>query len=466
MLDRRYLKENWEEVVAKLRTRGELPNLDVFLEVEKDRTELLQETEALRQRRNQVSAQVGRLKQKGEDARRLIADMQEVGKQIKCLDEKLRGIEERTQQYLLALPNLPHPSVPQGKDENDNPEIKCWGEPPKFSFTPKSHVELGEQLDILDFKRAAKISGARFCLYKGAGAHLERALINFMLDLHTKQHGYQEVLPPFMVNADSLLGTGQLPKFAEDLFKMADDNYYLIPTAEVPVTNIHRNEILDEAQLPIKYVAYTPCFRREAGSYGKDTRGLIRQHQFNKVELVKFSTPENSYKELETLLQDAERVLQLLEIPYRVVELCTGDLGFAAAKTYDIEAWVPSQQRYREISSCSNFGDFQARRAKIRYRPKKDCQAKCPENELDWSPETVVSSPPSQARDITASYQVGGGSKGKPTLVHTLNGSGLAVGRTVVALLENYQQPDGSVIIPPALRPYMDGLERIAREKE
>ncbi len=425
MLDRRYLKENRQEVISKLRTRGKLPNIEALLGIEEKRRDFLQQVEALKQKRNQVSAEVAVLKRNNQDASRLITDMRRVGAQIKELEEQLRREEELANEYLLNLPNIPHASVPIGKDENDNPEIKRWGNPKKFDFTPKSHVKLGETLNILDFERAAKISGARFCLYKGAGAGLERALINFMLDLHTREHGYIEILPPFMVNADSLRGTGQLPKFEEDLFKMAEDDYYLIPTAEVPVTNIHRAEILNEDDLTIKYAAYTPCFRREAGSYGKDTRGLIRQHQFNKVELVKFCKPEDSYHELESLLNNAEKVLQLLEIPYRVVILCTGDLGFSAAKTYDIEAWVPSQQRYREISSCSNFEDFQTRRASIRYRPKEG--------------------------------------KGKPLLVHTLNGSGLAIGRTVVAILENFQQADGSVIIPPALRRYMHGQEKIEK---
>ncbi|WDT78435.1 MAG: serine--tRNA ligase [Candidatus Manganitrophus sp.] len=351
--------------------------------------------------------------------------MKEVAQQIEQLEGELKKTEEEIGPFLLRLPNLPHSSVPVGKDERDNQEIRRWGAPPPFSFKPKPHWEIGEELGILDFERGAKIAGARFTLYKGAGARLERALINFMLDLHTREHGYQEVLPPFIANRESMTGTGQLPKFEEDLFRLKDEDYFLIPTAEVPVTNIYRGEILAEAQLPILYTAYTPCFRREAGSYGKDTRGLIRQHQFNKVELVKFAKPEASYDHLERLLKDAEAVLQRLALPYRVMALSTGDMGFAAAKTYDIEVWLPSQQMFREISSCSNFEAFQARRAEIRYR--------------------------------TAG--------GKVQYVHTLNGSGLAVGRTLVAILENYQQEDGSVVIPEALRPYMDGMTKIEKSK-
>ena len=426
MLDRRYLKENAAQVADRLRTRGQEFDLGPFLAAEEQRIALLQQLQSLQQQRNRISAQVGQYKQKGRDAAALIAETQGINKRIKELEKQLQKAQTRSQEFLLGLPNLPHESVPRGRNAGENQLVRSWGTVPEFSFTPKSHVQLGEELGILDFERAAKISGARFCLYKGAGARLERALINFMLDLHTKQHGYQEILPPFLANSESLLGTGQLPKFAEDLFKLAGDDYYLIPTAEVPLTNIHRGEILQEKELPLKYVAYTPCFRREAGSYGKDTRGIIRQHQFNKVELVKLCAPQRSYEELETLLQDAEKVLQLLEIPYRVVSLCTGDLGFSAAKTYDIEAWIPSQHCYREISSCSNFEDFQARRAQIRYRSRAHGD--------------------------------------KPALLHTLNGSGLAVGRTVVALLENFQQADGSVLIPTALRPYLDGAQKITKE--
>jgi len=349
--------------------------------------------------------------------------MKTVSRTIKTLDEELAKYEETLRSILMGLPNLPHPSVPSGKDEEDNSLIREVGTPPSFDFDPLPHWEIGERLGILDFERAAKIAGARFALYVGHGARLERALINFMLDIQTKEHGYLEVLPPFMANRISTTATGQLPKFEEDLFKLEGWDYYLVPTAEVPVTNIHQDEILMEEELPKRYTAYTPCFRSEAGSYGKDTRGLIRQHQFNKVELVKFVTPETSYEELEGLLSDAESILKRLGFPYRVVSLCTGDLGFSASKTYDIEVWIPSQQKYREVSSCSNFEDFQARRGNIRFKTK--------------------------------------GKKGTE-LVHTLNGSGLAVGRTVVAILENFQEEDGSVVIPEALRPYMDGLERMS----
>jgi seryl-tRNA synthetase len=351
--------------------------------------------------------------------------MRQVGQEIKALETELREKEEKLQAFLLTIPNIPHDSVPVGKRAEDNEEVSQWGEPPAFAFDPKPHWDIGEALDILDFKRGAKLAGARFTLYKDLGARLERALINFMLDLHTNEHGYREVLPPFMVNREVMTATGQLPKFEDDLFKIEGLDYFLIPTAEVPVTNIHRDETLSEQDLPLYYCAHTPCFRKEAGSYGKDTRGIIRQHQFNKVELVKFTTPETSYEELERLLADAEEVLRRLKIHYRVVSLCTGDLGFAAAKTYDIEVWLPGQAAYTEISSCSNFEAFQARRASIRFRRK--------------------------------------GKKGME-LVHTLNGSGLAVGRTVVAILENYQQEDGSVVIPDALRLYMGGVERIERK--
>jgi seryl-tRNA synthetase len=349
--------------------------------------------------------------------------MREVSQQIKGLDDELRGIEEEFDLFLLTVPNIPHASVPVGRSESDNVEIRSHGEKPSFDFEAKPHWEIGESLGILDFERGAKITGARFTLYRGMGARLERALINFMLDLHTEQHGYLEMLPPFMVNRESMTGTGQLPKFEDDLFRLEGLDYYLIPTAEVPVTNIHRGEILRSAELPLRYTAYTPCFRKEAGSYGKDTRGLIRQHQFNKVELVKFARPEQSYSELELLLDNAEEVLRRLGLHYRVVELCTGDLGFSAAKTYDIEVWLPGQEAYREISSCSNFEDFQARRAGIRFRDEE---------------------------------------KAKPEFVHTLNGSGLAVGRTLVAILENYQSADGSVRIPEVLRPYVGGAVAIS----
>jgi seryl-tRNA synthetase len=421
MLDSKFLRDNLETVDARLKTRGGTLDLSAFRELDSRRRELLQQSEELKALRNRVSDEISRIKDKSQ-AQAQITEMREVGGRIKALDEELKGIEEGLEQTLMTMPNIPNVNVPIGASEADNVEVKKWGEPPVFSFTPKPHWEIGEALGILDFERGAKLTGARFTLYKGAGARLERALINFMLDLHTGRHNYVEMLPPFMVNRESMTATGQLPKFEEDLFRMEGTDYYLIPTAEVPVTNIHRGEILRGEDLPLRYTAYTPCFRKEAGSYGKDTRGLIRQHQFNKVELVKLSRPADSYRELERLLSDAEEVLRLLGIPYRVIELCTGDLGFSAARTFDIEAWLPGQETYREISSCSNFEDFQARRASIRFR------------EDDRS---------------------------KPEFVHTLNGSGLAVGRTVVAILENFQQADGSVIIPEALRPYMGGLEKI-----
>jgi len=421
MLDSKFLRDNLETVEARLKTRGESVDLGGFRTLDAKRRELLQHSEELKALRNRVSDEISRIKDKSQ-AQGRIAEMREVGGRIKALDEELKGVEESLEQFLLTVPNIPSSAAPVGASEADNVEIRKWGEIPTFSFAPKPHWEIGETLGILDFERGAKLTGARFTLYRGAGARLERALINFMLDLHTGRHNYIEMLPPFMVNRESMTGTGQLPKFADDLFRLEGTDYYLIPTAEVPVTNIHRNEILRGTELPLCYTAYTPCFRKEAGSYGKDTRGLIRQHQFNKVELVKFVHPADSYRELEKLLADAEEVLRLLGIPYRVIELCTADLGFSAARTYDIEAWLPGQGTYREISSCSNFEDFQARRASIRYR------------EDDNS---------------------------KPEFVHTLNGSGLAVGRTVVAILENFQQPDGKVAVPEALRPYMGGLEII-----
>jgi seryl-tRNA synthetase len=421
MLDAKYLREHLEEAESRLKTRGEAVSLSGFRECDARRRELLQESESLKSIRNRVSEEISRLKDKSQAQDRM-AEMREVSQRIKALDENLRGIEEELQGYLLTIPNIPHATTPVGASEADNVEVRKWGTIPDYPFTPKPHWEIGESLDILDFERGARLTGARFTLYKGAGARLERALINFMLDLHTGRHNYLEMLPPFMVNRESMTGTGQLPKFEDDLFRIDGVDFFLIPTAEVPVTNIHRGEILRGSDLPIRYTAYTPCFRKEAGSYGKDTRGLIRQHQFNKVELVKFAHPDRSYQELELLLADAEQVLQLLGIPYRVMELCTADIGFSAAKTYDIEVWLPGQNTYREISSCSNFEDFQARRASIRFR------------ETD---------------------------KAKPEFVHTLNGSGLAVGRTVVAILENFQQADGTVLIPEALRPYMGGLERI-----
>lgn len=422
MLDIRYLRQNVDAVVATMRDRGQALNLDRFIALDARRREVIRETEALRSDRNAVSKQIGEKKKNNEDAAELISRMGDVSARIKELDERLKQTDEELQAILMTLPNIPHESVCSGKGAEDNPVVRLWGETTTFPFAPKPHWEIGESLNILDFARGAKITGARFTLYRGLGARLERAIINFMLDIHSGEHGYIEVLTPFLVNRDSMTGTGQLPKFEEDLFRIDRCDYFLIPTAEVPVTNIHRDEILLEKDLPVSYVAYSPCFRAEAGSYGKDTRGLIRQHQFNKVEMVKFSTPESSYEELEKLTLNAEEVLKRLQIPYRVVSLCTADLGFSAAKTYDIEAWLPGQDAYREISSCSNFEDFQARRASIRFRREEN---------------------------------------GKVEFVHTLNGSGLAAGRTLVAILENYQQPDGSVVIPEVLRPYMGGIDRI-----
>jgi seryl-tRNA synthetase len=421
-LDIKFMRQNVERVEASLRKRGQAYDLHPFLECDAKRRAILLEVEELKHERNRVSGLIAQMSKEQRDASDLIAQMRDVSQRVKTLDEELSRHEETLHAILMDLPNLPHPSVPTGKDSEDNVVIKKVGEARSYDFQPLAHWDIGERLGILDFERAAKIAGTRFALYMGLGARLERALINFMLDVQTKENGYLEVLPPFMTNRASTTATGQLPKFEEDLFKLEGWDYYLVPTAEVPVTNIHQNEILDEEDLPKRYAAYTPCFRSEAGSYGKDTRGLIRQHQFNKVELVKFTTPETSYDELEGLLSDAEMILQRLELPYQVVVLCTGDMGFSAAKTYDIEVWMAGQQKYREISSCSNFEDFQARRGNIRFRRK--------------------------------------GKKGTE-LVHTLNGSGLAVGRTVVAILEHCQQEDGSVVIPEALRPYMDGVERI-----
>ncbi|NOY69057.1 MAG: serine--tRNA ligase [Deltaproteobacteria bacterium] len=422
MLEIKYVRQNLFEVRQMLENRNDSADLNAFEQADEKRREILAGLEALRHERNVVSDEIAGMKKNGDDATNRIIQMREVSAQIKSLEAEIAEFDEKTKDVLIRIPNMPHKSVPVGKDENDNPVLYEVGTPAEFDFTPQAHWTIGEKLGILDFERAAKIAGARFPLYLGAGALLERALINFMLQAHTTEHGYTEVLPPFMVNRNSMTNTGQLPKFEEDLFKLENRDYFLIPTAEVPVTNIHQQEILDEARLPVKYVAYTPCFRSEAGSYGKDTRGLIRQHQFNKVELVKFSHPDTSYDELEALLADAESILKKLELPYRVILLCTGDLGFSAAKTYDIEVWMPAQNKYREISSCSNFETFQARRAGIRFKGK--------------------------------------GMK-KTDFVHTLNGSGLAVGRTVAALLENCQQPDGSVVIPKALRPFMGGKERI-----
>ena len=423
MLDIRFIRENSELVKQKLEARGSDIDLSVFLSIDEKRREVLGKIETLRAERNRASDEIAKMKkEKKEVDPSVFASMKELSSQVKALDEDLKSVEQETNDFLLTIPNMPHESVPVGKTENDNEIVRSWGVAPELSFQPKEHWELGEKLGILDFDRASKIAGSRFSLYKGAGARLERALINFMLDLHTEDHNYTEILPPFIANRTTMTGTGQLPKFEDDLFKLDGLDYFLIPTAEVPLTNIFQKEILNEEDLPVYFAAHTPCFRKEAGSYGKDTKGLIRQHQFNKVELVKFSTPETSDDELEGLLSNAEEVLKRLGIHYSVVNLCTGDIGFSAAKTYDIEVWLPGQGVYREISSCSNFGDFQARRAGIRYRKK--------------------------------------GEK-KTEFVHTLNGSGLAVGRTVVAVLENFQQADGSVLIPEALQHYMGGLKKI-----
>ncbi|MFD1397669.1 serine--tRNA ligase [Kroppenstedtia eburnea] len=425
MLDLKVLRQDLEQVRKRLEHRGEdISGLDSVIRLDERRRELLRETEQLKNRRNVVSKEVAQKKKAGEEAADTIAEMRRVGDRIKELDEEVRQVERELDHVLLTLPNLPHESVPVGESEEDNQPVRHWGEVPRWSFEPKPHWELATELDILDFERAAKVTGSRFVFYKGAGARLERALFNYMLDLHTEKNGYTEMIPPYMVNRDSMTGTGQLPKFAEDSFAVADTDYYLIPTAEVPVTNFHRGEILSAAELPVKYAGFSANFRSEAGSAGRDTRGLIRTHQFNKVELVKLVKPEDSYDELESLVQDAEMVLQQLGLPYRVLLMCTADLGFTAAKKYDLEVWLPSSGTYREISSCSNFEDYQARRANIRFR-----------------------------RDAGS----------KPEFVHTLNGSGLAIGRTVAALLEHYQQEDGSIRIPEVLRPYMGGLEKIEK---
>ncbi|HEY7534325.1 MAG TPA: serine--tRNA ligase [Thermodesulfobacteriota bacterium] len=424
MLDPKFIKENIQFVKRKMEERGVAIDFDTFLRLDEERRQTISEVEELEYLKNTGSKKIGELKRKGkkEEAEKLQTELRESSEKIKELSEKRSEIEEKFRDFLLRIPNIPHPSVPFGKGSSDNVEIKRWGHPREFDFKPQDHVEIGKKLDIIDLDRASKITGTRFPLYKGLGARLERALINFMLDLHTNKHGYTEVLPPFMANRDSFIGTGNLPKFEDELFKIEGTDFFLIPTAEVSVTNIHKDEILDEQELPKKYVAYTPCFRKEAGSYGKDIKGIIRQHQFNKVELVKFATPENSYAELETLTTEASLVLELLQLPYRIVVLSTGDMGFSSAKTYDIEVWIPSENTYREISSCSNFEDFQARRANIRYR-----------------------------------LETGG----KPAFLHTLNGSGLAVGRTVVAILENYQEIDSTILIPKVLVPYMGGVEKI-----
>lgn len=421
MLDMKFIRDHLDQVEQRLASRGSGQYLAGFRQLDEERRRLLLGNETLKAERNRVSDEISKVKDKSQ-VQDQILQMRAVSQEIKKQDEELKQLDEKLESLLLTIPNLPHPGTPLGHSEEENVLVRSWGNPPSFDFEPKNHWEIGEQLGILDFERAAKITGARFALYKGAGARLERALISFMLDLHTTEHGYTEVLPPFMVNRASMTATGQLPKFEEDLFKLVDPDFLLIPTAEVPVTNIHRDEILKKADLPISYTAYTPCFRREAGAYGKDTRGLIRQHQFNKVELVKFVHPAESDAALEQLTGHAERVLQLLELPYRVMALCSGDIGFSACRTYDLEVWLPGQNVYREISSCSSFGDFQARRGGIRFREDD---------------------------------------KSKPEFVHTLNGSGLAVGRALVAILENCQQADGSVDIPKVLRPYMGGLAKI-----
>lgn len=422
MLDVKLLREDLTRVRERMATRGTAIDWDEFASLDRERREALSHLERLKEKKNGLSGEIGEVRRGGGDASHLMREVEEVTKGIRQGEPRVATLEERFEAFMLSLPNLPHLDVTVGRDARDNREVRRWGEPNTFEFPAKNHWEIGEELGILDFGRAAKLAGARFALYQGAGARLERALINFMLDLHTDEHGYREIMPPALANRATLTGTGNLPKFEEDLFRIDSPELFLIPTAEVPLTNIHREETLEREQLPIKYTAYTPCFRREAGSYGQDVRGLIRQHQFNKVEMVKLSEPESSYDELELMVRDAEDVLRRLKLPYRVVELCTGDMGFAAAKTYDLEVWLPGQAMYREISSCSNCEDFQARRAQIRYRKEK---------------------------------------KSKPIFVHTLNGSGLAVGRTLVAILENYQQQDGSVVIPEALRSYMGGLEKI-----
>ncbi len=423
MLDLNFVRDNLELVKQKMRERGLPDVLGDFETLDRERRRLLTDVEARKARRNKVSDEIAALKKQKQDASALIAEMKPLREEIEKLDEQARSCDEKLREVLRLVPNIPHASVPVGRDSTANQEVRRWGDPRKFDFEPQAHWDLGPALGILNFERATKIAGARFAVYSGVGAKLERALANFMLDVHTRRHGYTEILPPFIVNSASLFGTGNLPKFKDDLFKLEGTDYYLIPTAEVPVTNLYRDEVMEAENLPVKHCAWTACFRSEAGSYGKDTRGIIRQHQFQKVELVKFALPENSYEELESLTRDAEEILQLLELPYRVVVLCTGDIGFSSAKTYDLEVWLPSAREYKEISSCSNFEAFQARRANLRMRR---------------------------------------GKAGKTEFLHTLNGSGLAVGRTWVAILENYQQADGSVIVPTVLRPYLDGLERIS----
>jgi len=423
MLDPKYVLENLESVQNRLAARGQRIDLEAFVRVSREKKDVLKRTEDLRAAKNKASEEISRLKREGKDGADLIAEMRKVGDEIGAFEDKLKTFDEELKTTLLNVPNIPHDSVPVGRGSEDNREVRRWGGRPEFGFKPQAHWDVGEKLGILDFERAAKITGSRFAVYFGAGARLERALISFMIDIHTRERGFTEVLPPFIANAESLTGTGNLPKFKEDLFKLEGFDWYLIPTAEVPLTNIFRGEILDGAALPTRFVAWTPCFRSEAGSYGKDVRGLIRQHQFNKVEMMIFSRPESSFDELEYMTASAEEVLKQLGLHHRVVLLCTGDMGFASAKTYDLEVWMPSRDGFMEISSCSNCVDFQARRSNIRFKR---------------------------------------GPKGKPEFAHTLNGSGLAVGRTVSAILENFQQADGSVVVPEALRPYMNGLERIS----
>ncbi|MBS4539153.1 serine--tRNA ligase [Clostridium sp. D2Q-11] len=425
MLDLKMIRNDLEKVKKALSTRKGNFDVDSVYNLDERRREILQIVEEMKARQNSVSKEIPKLKKEGKDISEVLKEMKDLSAKIKDIDGELKEVEEELNNRILELPNLPNLNVVIGESEEDNKEIRKNLEPTKFDFEAKAHWDIGTELDILDFERATKIAGARFTLYKGLGASLERALINFMLNTHIHEGDYSEVIPPFLVNRDSMTGTGQLPKFEEDAFNIPSKDFFLAPTAEVPVTNIHRDEILNEDELPIKYTAYTPCFRQEAGSAGRDTRGLIRNHQFNKVELVKFVKPEDSYEELEKLTRDAEKILQLLKLPYRVVELCTGDLGFSSAKTYDLEVWMPSYGRYVEISSCSNFEDFQARRANIRYR----------NNDTN-----------------------------KPEFLHTLNGSGLALGRTTAAILENYQQEDGSVIIPEVLRPFLGGIEKIEKK--
>lgn len=425
MLDVKFVRENMEAIEAKIKERKLSIELNDFIQIEGDYRRLLSENEQLRHLKNRTSERIAELKRARQDAGNEISEMKKVSQQIKSIDDELRSLKQKLDMILYNIPNIPHSSVPVGNSEDDNVLVRSWGELPQFDFEPLPHWDIGENLSIIDFSMASKITGARFSILSGPAALLERALVNYMLDIHTREHGFREISPPLIVNRNAMIGTGQLPHLEEDLFKLDNSDYFLIPTAEVPLTNLHREQILDESQLPIYYVAHTPCFRREAGSYGKDTRGLIRQHQFHKVELVKIVRPEDSYEELETLLVCAETILQRLELPYRVMLLCSADLSFSASKCYDLEVWLPSQNRYREISSCSNFEDYQARRSDIRYRPSDS---------------------------------------NKTEFVHTLNASGLAIGRTLLAILENFQQPNGTVRIPKPLQPYMHGLEVIAAD--